>query len=67
MLELKNNFAKSDDLNEYQKKLFQSNFFKSVDISFLDKKIFLNLNENPIVDYVFIEGVKSKQLLNEIK
>ena len=67
LLELKNNFAKSDDLNEYQKKLFQSNFFKSVDISFLDKKIFLNLNENPIVDYVFIEGVKSKQLLNEIK
>ena len=67
LLDLKNNLADSKNLNEYQKKLFQSNFFKLVEVSFNDSKIFINLKENPIIDYVFIEGIKSDKLLNDIK
>jgi len=67
LLNLKNDFANSDNLNVYQKKLFQSNFFTSVNISFKNKKIFIQLNENPIIDYIFIEGIESDQLLNKIK
>ena len=67
LLNLKNNVANSNELNQYQKKLFQSNFFKSVNISYKNKKIFINVIENPLIDYIFIEGVKSEKLLNEIK
>ena len=67
LLDLKNNVGNSNDLNEYQKKLFQSNFFSSVGLSFKNKKIFIRVVENPLIDYVFIEGIKSEKLLNEIK
>ena len=67
LLNLTGNIANSKNLNEYQKKLFQSNFFKSVDVSFNNKKIFIRVIENPIVDYIFIEGIESEQLLNKIK
>jgi len=67
LLNLKNKTANSNDLNEYQKKLFQSNFFKSVNISYKNKKIFISVVENPLINYIFIEGVKSEKLLNEIK
>jgi outer membrane protein insertion porin family len=67
LLDLNGNLANSNDLNEYQKKIFKSNFFTSVDIFFDNKKIFIKLIENPIVDYIFIEGIESDTLLNEIK
>ena len=67
LLDLNGNFANSNDLNEYQKQIFKSNFFTSVDIFFDNKKIFIKLVENPIVDYIFIEGIESDTLLNEIK
>ena len=67
LLDLKNNVGNSNDLNEYQKKLFQSNFFSSVDLSFKNKKIFIKVVENPLIDYIFIEEIKSEKLLNEIK
>ena len=67
LLDFDNNAADSNDINEYQKKLFQSNFFTSVDISFENRKIFIKLIENPIVDYIFIEGIKSDKLLESIK
>ena len=45
LLDLKNNVGNSNDLNEYQKKLFQSNFFSSVGLSFKNKKIFIKVVE----------------------
>ena len=67
LLDLDNNVADSNDINGYQKKLFQSNFFTSVDVSFENRKIFIKLTENPIVDYIFIEGIKSDKMLESIK
>ena len=67
LLNLQNKMADSNNLNEYQKKIFQSNFFESVNISYKNKKIFITVVENPLVDYIFIEGVKSEKLLNDIK
>ena len=67
LLNLTRNIANSKNLNGYQKKLFQSNFFTSVDVSFNNKKIFIRVIENPVVDYIFIEGIESDQLLNKIK
>ena len=66
LLGLNGNLANSNDLNEYQKQIFKSNFFTSVDIFFDNKKIFIKLVENPIVDYIFIEGIDSDSLLNEM-
>ena len=43
LLNLTGNIANSKNLNEYQKKLFQSNFFTSVDVSFNNKKIFIRV------------------------
>jgi outer membrane protein insertion porin family len=67
LLNLNNNIADSKNLNKYQKKLFQSNFFRSVDLSYQNKKIFIKLIENPIVDYIFIEGIENKKLLSNVK
>ena len=67
LLDLKNNVGNSNDLNEYQKKLFQSNFFSSAILSFKNKKILIKVVENPLIDYVFIEGIESEKMLNEVK
>ena len=67
LLNLKTNAANSDNINEYQKKIFRSNFFESVNVLYDNKKIFIKLVENPIIDYIFIEGIKNKKLLSSIR
>ena len=55
----KNNYSEKD-LNNLQKKLFETNFFNKVEIKFKDNKVLITLNENPIVNFFNIEGVINK-------
>jgi outer membrane protein insertion porin family len=61
-----------ETINVFQKKLYASNFFAKVDIlissSSSKKKIVkINLEENPIVEYLFIQGIKKKSLEDDVR
>ena len=56
----------SDVINDYQKKLIQTGFFEEVFISTSEKKIIINLKENPLVNFFFIEGIKQNELKDKI-
>ena len=47
-------------INNFQKKLYESNFFKLVNFEFKNNVLFINVSENPIIDFYYINGVKSK-------
>ena len=49
-----------NQLNNFQKKLFQSNFFKSVDLKLKNNILYINVIENPIIDFYYIKGVTGK-------
>ena len=46
-----------EDLNLIQKKLFASGFFSNVEVGFKDNILTINILENPLIDYVIIEGL----------
>ena len=56
-----------DQLNNYQKKLFKTGFFKSVEISKKQNKLFLRVIESPFINFFYIDGVKSKNILSAIE
>ena len=49
-----------EDINEFQKKLYKTNFFSEVNIKLDNNKIIINVNENPIIDFFYIDGVVNK-------
>lgn len=53
-------------VNEYQKKLFDTGFFNKVNIEIKNEKIFIKVEENPLVNFFYIEGLKGKELNDKI-
>ena len=58
-IKLNENYTASQ-INNFQKKLYESNFFKQVNFDFKNNILFINVSENPIIDFYYIDGVKSK-------
>ena len=56
----------TDDLNNYQKKLLESNFFKTAELKFQNNLILINVNENPLINFFYIEGEANKERLDKI-
>ena len=52
----------NDQLNEILKKIYNTNFFKEVDVKIKDSILVINVNENPIIEDVQINGIKSEKL-----
>ena len=50
-----------DDLNLIQKKLFETNFFSKVEIKTINNILEINVVENPIIDYVVINGIDNEK------
>jgi len=48
-------------LNKFQKKLFNTNYFSNVSIKISKNKINIEVEENPIIDFFFIDGVINKK------
>ena len=48
-----------DKLNEIQKKIFESNFFSNVEIKISNNVLNIKVNENPLIDYLIIEGLEN--------
>jgi outer membrane protein insertion porin family len=53
----------NNDLNKITKNLYDSDFFKDVNISLKDNILNIDVLENPIIQSIFIEGIKKKILL----
>ena len=55
-----------DDLNELLKLLYDSNFFEDVSLTLKENKLKIIVKENPIIENINYNGVKSNSLLEEI-
>ena len=56
----------SEKINEITKILYESNFFSNVSIEFKNDKLFIFVTENPIIQEIIFDGIKSKDLLKSI-
>ena len=56
-----------NDLNEILKNLYNSNFFDLVSVKILNKTLVINVKENPIIQNITFEGVKSSKMLADLK
>ena len=56
------NFLDENSINDVLKKLYDSGFFKNVSIVIENKNLIIDVEENPIIQTVFIEGIKKKKL-----
>jgi len=54
-------------LDNVIKKLYQTNFFRNVNLSFENQTLFLNVDENPIIEKLDISGIKKQSLVEFIK
>lgn len=45
-----------NEINLIQKKIFESNFFKNVDIKFENNILVINVVENPLINFFYLEG-----------
>ena len=54
-------------LNEILKDLYETDFFKDIIINFKDQILSINVQENPIIENILYEGIKSNRMLDIIK
>ena len=55
------------DLNIILKKLYDTNFFNLLSVKIIDDTIIIKVDENPIIQNINYEGIKSSKLLEELK
>src|SRR5210317_1951289 len=55
-----------EKINNITKELYQTNFFKDVAVQFIDGELLINVSENPIIQSITYNGVKSNTLKNSI-
>ena len=65
-IDIGNNITEDKELNDILNRLYKSNFFENVSVSFKSGLLSIIVTENPIIDQIIIEGVKSKTILKLI-
>ena len=55
------------DLNEILNKLYDTNFFDLVSVKISDRTLSITVKENPIIQNINYEGIKSSKILEDIK
>lgn len=56
-----------DELNLIQKKYYESNYFSNVEINVIDNILNIKVNENPLINFLIIEGIKEDSLKKDIE
>ena len=54
-------------INQILKDLYETGFFENISINISNKKMFIKVEENPIIQTLYIEGVKNKKIKGKIK
>ena len=62
-----NDDLSQSDLNEILKKLYNTNFFDLVSVKIENKILLIKVKENPIIQNINYEGIKSSQILEDLK
>ena len=55
-----------NDLNRLLKKLYNTNFFETVSIKLSNKILIIDVKENPIIQNISYEGIKSSKILEDL-
>ena len=63
----KNEDLSESDLNIILKNLYDTNFFELVTIKLENNILLINIKENPIIQTIYYEGIKSDELLSDLK
>ena len=56
-----------NDLNRMLKKLYNTDFFETVSIKLSDEILIIKVMENPIIQNISYEGIKSSEMLKDLK
>ena len=59
--------VKPVDINNILNNIYDTNFFKNVNVSLIDNKLIILVEENPIIGEIFIEGIKAKKIVKNLK
>ena len=62
-----NDDLSENNLNQVLKQLYESNFFELVSVKIEDNILKIKVKEYPIIQNVIYEGIKSNEMLEEIK
>ena len=62
-----NNDLSENDLNKILKDLYNTNFFDLVSVKVKDKILLIKVKENPIIQNIDYEGIKSSSMLEDLK
>ena len=54
------------DLNNAFKNLYKTNYFKNIKINFEKGILIIDVEENPIIQNIFINGIKNKDILKQL-
>ncbi len=61
-----NDNINSEDLNDAFKKLYETDYFKDIKISFNNGNLKIEVEENPLIQSVIVNGIKNKSILSEL-
>ena len=56
----------TDSINDILKKLYETNYFEDISVSLDDEKLIIKIKENPIIENIKFEGIKSDDLKQKI-
>jgi len=62
-----NDQINENELNNILKDLYETNFFKNVSVKFENQILLIKVDENPIIENIFYEGIKSNRIINLLK
>ncbi|MDC3175476.1 outer membrane protein assembly factor BamA [Candidatus Pelagibacter sp.] len=62
-----NDNLNKNNLNDILKNLYKTNFFKDVNIKFNKNILVINVEENPIIEKIKYEGIKTNKVLKVLK
>ena len=55
------------DLNNILKRLYNTNFFDLVSVKVFNETLIIKVKENPIIQNISYEGIKSSKILEDLK
>tara|TARA_B110000503_G_scaffold98533_1_gene147655 strand:+ start:96 stop:2348 length:2253 start_codon:yes stop_codon:yes gene_type:complete len=64
-IDSKKDILSTEDLNSFQKKLFETNFFSKVELKLSGNEVSIYLTENPLIEFLFIQGLEKRDDLKK--
>ena len=62
-----NDFVSTNELNKVLKKLYNTNFFENISINIVENVLEIRVKENPIIEKISYDGIKSNKINQLIK